>query len=56
MLFHDSNFYVIAGSQTQSQRLKAMEKLKEFKCRVLISTDLVSWNTAACPPSNCCVY
>ena len=30
------------GSQSQSQRLKAIEKLKEFKCRVLISTDLVS--------------
>ncbi|KAL9959457.1 hypothetical protein ACROYT_G032783 [Oculina patagonica] len=32
----------IAGSQTQSQRLKAMERLKQFKCRVLISTDLTS--------------
>ncbi|XP_074610258.1 uncharacterized protein LOC141864418 isoform X3 [Acropora palmata] len=32
----------IAGSQSQSQRLKAIEKLKEFKCRVLISTDLTS--------------
>lgn len=32
----------IAGNQSQSQRLKAIEKLKEFKCRVLISTDLTS--------------
>lgn len=32
----------IAGSQTQTQRLKAMERLKQFKCRVLISTDLTS--------------
>ena len=31
----------ISGSQTQAQRLKAMERLKQFKCRVLISTDLV---------------
>ena len=36
------------GSQTQAQRLKAMEKLKEFKCRVLISTDLVSLNIFLC--------
>uniref|UniRef100_UPI00358F5E23 histone-lysine N-methyltransferase SUV39H2-like isoform X5 n=2 Tax=Myxine glutinosa TaxID=7769 RepID=UPI00358F5E23 len=27
---------------TQSQRLEAMERLKHFKCRVLISTDLMS--------------
>ena len=34
--------FFYSGSQTQSQRLKAMDKLKSFKCRILISTDLVS--------------
>ncbi|KAK2571132.1 putative ATP-dependent RNA helicase DDX20 [Acropora cervicornis] len=38
-----SNYQIRAqSSQSQSQRLKAIEKLKEFKCRVLISTDLTS--------------
>ncbi|NXD43194.1 DDX20 helicase, partial [Copsychus sechellarum] len=32
----------IAGSMNQSQRLDAMAKLKQFHCRVLISTDLTS--------------
>uniref|UniRef100_UPI00358DF966 probable ATP-dependent RNA helicase DDX20 isoform X3 n=1 Tax=Myxine glutinosa TaxID=7769 RepID=UPI00358DF966 len=32
----------ISGNMTQSQRLEAMERLKHFKCRVLISTDLMS--------------
>ena len=36
-------FLQLSGSQTQIQRLKAMERLKQFKCRVLISTDLVSY-------------
>ena len=30
------------GNQGQNERLNAMAKLKEFKCRILISTDLVS--------------
>ncbi|XP_072212018.1 probable ATP-dependent RNA helicase DDX20 [Excalfactoria chinensis] len=32
----------ISGSMNQSQRLDAMAKLKQFHCRVLISTDLTS--------------
>ena len=32
----------INGSQDQRDRLLAMSKLKKFKCRILISTDLVS--------------
>ena len=32
----------ILGSQSQTDRFKAMKELKDFKCRVLISTDLVS--------------
>ncbi|XP_067863781.1 probable ATP-dependent RNA helicase DDX20 [Heptranchias perlo] len=32
----------ISGSMNQNQRLEAMAKLKQFKCRVLISTDLTS--------------
>ncbi|NXQ41186.1 DDX20 helicase, partial [Catharus fuscescens] len=32
----------IAGNMNQSQRLDAMAKLKQFQCRVLISTDLTS--------------
>ncbi|KAK1152623.1 putative ATP-dependent RNA helicase DDX20 [Acipenser oxyrinchus oxyrinchus] len=32
----------ISGSLTQDQRLEAMSKLKQYKCRVLISTDLTS--------------
>ncbi|XP_064605221.1 uncharacterized protein LOC135470297 [Liolophura sinensis] len=32
----------IAGCLEQEKRLQAMEKLKTFKCRVLISTDLTS--------------
>ncbi|CAB3996574.1 probable ATP-dependent RNA helicase DDX20 [Paramuricea clavata] len=32
----------ISGSQGQNERLNAMAKLKEFKCRILISTDLTS--------------
>ncbi|XP_064633186.1 uncharacterized protein LOC135491331 isoform X2 [Lineus longissimus] len=32
----------IAGSQDQKLRMKAMEKLKKYECRVLISTDLTS--------------
>ncbi|KAK2151539.1 hypothetical protein LSH36_360g02029 [Paralvinella palmiformis] len=32
----------ISGSQDQQDRLTAMSKLKSFKCRVLISTDLTS--------------
>ena len=35
-------FYIVIGSQGQNERLDAMAKLKEFKCRILISTDLVS--------------
>ena len=30
-----------AGGLTQDQRLEAMSKLKQYQCRVLISTDLV---------------
>ncbi|XP_078098134.1 putative ATP-dependent RNA helicase DDX20 [Mustelus asterias] len=32
----------ISGSMNQNQRLEAMSKLKQFKCRILISTDLTS--------------
>ncbi|XP_028398283.1 probable ATP-dependent RNA helicase DDX20 isoform X2 [Dendronephthya gigantea] len=32
----------ISGSQGQNERLIAMAKLKEFKCRIMISTDLTS--------------
>ncbi|NWU91105.1 DDX20 helicase, partial [Upupa epops] len=32
----------ISGSMNQNQRLEAMAKLKQFHCRVLISTDLTS--------------
>ncbi|XP_046841380.1 probable ATP-dependent RNA helicase DDX20 [Xenia sp. Carnegie-2017] len=32
----------ISGGQGQNERLDAMRKLKEFKCRILISTDLMS--------------
>ncbi|KAK2841203.1 hypothetical protein Q7C36_012782 [Tachysurus vachellii] len=32
----------ISGSLTQEQRLEAMSKLKQYQCRVLISTDLTS--------------
>ncbi|NWX87803.1 DDX20 helicase, partial [Nothoprocta pentlandii] len=32
----------ISGGMNQSQRLDAMAKLKQFQCRVLISTDLTS--------------
>ena len=34
----------IAGSLDQKDRITAMAKLKSYKCRVLISTDLVSIN------------
>lgn len=30
-----------AGGLSQDQRLEAMSKLKQYQCRVLISTDLV---------------
>lgn len=33
----------IAGSHDQKDRNEAMAKLKTYKCRVLISTDLVSY-------------
>jgi len=33
----------INGSQDQVDRLLAMSKLKKFQCRILISTDLVSF-------------
>lgn len=32
---------VCAGGLSQDQRLEAMSKLKQYQCRVLISTDLV---------------
>lgn len=32
----------IAGSHDQKDRNEAMSQLKTYKCRVLISTDLVS--------------
>lgn len=35
--------FVFLGNMNQNQRLDAMAKLKQFHCRVLISTDLVSW-------------
>ncbi|KFP66901.1 putative ATP-dependent RNA helicase DDX20, partial [Cariama cristata] len=34
--------FVFLGSMNQNQRLDAMAKLKQFHCRVLISTDLTS--------------
>jgi ATP-dependent RNA helicase DDX20 len=33
---------VINGAQDQSQRLKVLEKLIKFKCRILITTDLLA--------------
>lgn len=33
---------VINGSQDQAQRLDVLEKLNKFKCRILISTDLMA--------------
>ena len=33
---------VINGSQDQSQRLEVLEKLNTFKCRILITTDLMA--------------
>lgn len=39
---------VFLGSMNQNQRLDAMAKLKQFHCRVLISTDLVSECFIAC--------
>lgn len=41
------------GSMNQSQRLDAMAKLKQFHCRVLISTDLVSYFLTV---PDCCKY
>ena len=35
-------YFFEKGGQGQNERLDAMRKLKEFKCRILISTDLVS--------------
>ena len=32
----------ISGSQSQTSRLKTIECLKEFRCRILVSTDLTS--------------
>eukprot|EP00794_Sanderia_malayensis_P005996 gene5996-6692_t len=32
----------IAGKQTQNARLNAMQRLRDFQCRILISTDLTS--------------
>jgi superfamily II DNA/RNA helicase len=34
----------ISGAQDQRDRLMAINKLKKFQCRVLISTDLVCNN------------
>uniref|UniRef100_A0A4W3ITW0 RNA helicase n=1 Tax=Callorhinchus milii TaxID=7868 RepID=A0A4W3ITW0_CALMI len=36
------SFPAPSGSMNQNQRLEAMAKLKQFQCRVLISTDLTS--------------
>lgn len=33
---------IINGSQEQSQRLKVLSKLSKFKCRILITTDLMA--------------
>lgn len=38
----DHSDFVSLGSMNQNQRLDAMAKLKQYHCRVLISTDLVS--------------
>lgn len=35
--------FIFLGNMNQNQRLDAMAKLKQFHCRVLISTDLVSF-------------
>lgn len=35
--------FTFLGNMNQNQRLDAMAKLKQFQCRVLISTDLVSF-------------
>lgn len=38
----DNCVWVFLGNMNQNQRLDAMAKLKQFHCRVLISTDLVN--------------
>ncbi len=43
------------GGLTQDQRLEAMSKLKQYQCRVLISTDLVR-DTHTHPPLCCFPY
>lgn len=50
-LFIYSIFILFSGGLTQDQRLEAMSKLKQYQCRVLISTDLVRPSPAMCPPS-----
>ncbi|CAG9862262.1 unnamed protein product [Phyllotreta striolata] len=32
----------VSGAQTQTDRLKAVNELKEFKCRIMLSTDLTA--------------
>lgn len=34
------------GGLSQDQRLEAMSKLKQYQCRVLISTDLVGFHVS----------
>lgn len=45
------------GGLSQDQRLEAMSKLKQYQCRVLISTDLVR-HTLCCfhPSLHSCLY
>ena len=45
----------IAGSLDQKDRITAMAKLKSYKCRVLISTDLVSIDLGAREGGNMCI-
>lgn len=47
--------FVCAGSLSQEQRLEAMSKLKQYQCRVLISTDLVR-SDIVCASDLVCAY
>ncbi|KAK8768925.1 hypothetical protein V5799_014610 [Amblyomma americanum] len=39
---------LLSGAQDQEQRLKALVQLKAFRCRILVSTDLVRTLALAC--------
>lgn len=45
IMFKPFVFVLHVGGLSQDQRLEAMWKLKQYQCRVLISTDLVRIST-----------